>query len=59
MYARNYGIAVAIVEWITFVDGDDFMYSGMYQDWLDMLYSAQRTDVVISCCKLFSQGSIC
>lgn len=94
--ARNYGIAAATGEWITFVDGDDFIYSGMYQELLeavlknhlklgmcsfqtfyreedldfrrakrgdkkilarqevlDMLHSPQRTDVVISCCKLF------
>ncbi len=94
--ARNYGIAKASGSWITFVDGDDFVYGDMYQvlaggvfesglkigmcsfqtfyheaeldlkkaeagtdrilkrqEVLELLLSPDRTDAIISCCKLF------
>lgn len=99
--ARNYGMEKASGNWISFVDGDDYVHPEMYrilyegvhkadvklgicsfqtfddgkqpeeraeigegkvwkaEDIIRLLFTDRRTDIVISCCKLYHHSLMC
>ena len=55
-YARNVGLQNAKGEWISFVDGDDYIEQGFYQSLMNAYYKTNKD--IISCAIKYSNGKI-
>lgn len=53
-YARDYGLRHSSGEWISFVDGDDYIYPDFYRE---MINAAEENDGDICSCKIDADGT--